>query len=1099
MREYGLRRMRCVLLSGLLMGLVMTAAAMAETAGVATMVSLQGSAEVRRTRSAEWQPAKIDTVFFPGDMLRIHENGRAAVQLQNDALLRLDQGTTLTFTGIEREETYIIELLKGAAHFFSRGTRSLKVVTPFVNASVEGTEFQVHVTDTGADVSMFQGRVRLENDQGAASLGKGESAVVRAGAAPEARLMVSPRDAVKWTLYYPEVVAVEDLSVGKPSPSVRLIQSAAANLAVGQATDAEREIDAALSAAPGNGEALSLKAVVAVATNRKEEALALAQKAVEKTPGLAAAHIALSYARQAAFDLKGAQAALEDGVGAEPDSALAWARLSEIRLALGDMEGALEAARRSTGLRPDLALTRTVMGFAYLAKADTKAAAGEFEWAIALDTAMPLPRLGLGLARIRDGKLREGRRLLELAAGLDPGNSIYRSYLGKAYFEEKRDKFAADQLSMAKELDPQDPTPWFYDAIRKQSINRPVEALHDLQTSIALNDNRAVYRSSLHLDEDLAARNVALAQIYKEIGFDQLALSEGYKSLGQSPQNHSAHRFLSDIYASLPRHEIARVSEQLQAQLLQPINLTPVSPQLSESSLFVHRGVGPSPTFLDSYDTLFHRDGLKFQVNTVTGGNDTLGGNTLFSGVFGKASFSLGQYYYDTDGFRENNDLEQEIYNGFVQYAVSHKTSLQAEVRYSDVEKGDLPLRFDPENYLASIRNVGRDKSVRFGFMHKFDVDSTLIGTVVVGEKETNFSIDEVIPFGPMGVDMDFLNVYKDKGVGTELQYLLQGESCRFVAGGGYYFTKNDERTKLNFNPEIPMVFVGSEGAGSTETNHGRFYLYATFDNIERLSFLVGASVDYFNNGIFGELSSFNPKMGMQWKLSPRTTLRGAVFRTFRGNAISEQTIEPTQVMGFSQLYDDRMSDKVWKYGIGVDHEFSDALFGGAELSARDVEAAYVSLSGGKEVFRLDEDERDFRCYMSWAATPFITLTAEFLREALYNNELASSDELRKVETSRFPISVSLHHPIGLSSLIKASYVSQEGIFGNDTYGFVDGSDSFWIIDADVNFLLPKRYGRVSLLAKNLFDEDIGFQDTDPANSDIYPERMILVKLSVVF
>ena len=80
----------------------------------------------------------------------------------------------------------------------------------------------------------------------------------------------------------------------------------------------------------------------------------------------------------------------------------------------------------------------------------------------------------------------------EIAASLDPNNSLFRSYLGKAYYEEKRGKTASTQFSMAKELDPNDPTPWFYDAILKQSVNRPVEALHDLQKSISLNDNRAV-------------------------------------------------------------------------------------------------------------------------------------------------------------------------------------------------------------------------------------------------------------------------------------------------------------------------------------------------------------------------------------------------------------------------------------------------------------------------------------------------------------------------------------------------------------------------------------------------------------------------------
>ena len=66
------------------------------------------------------------------------------------------------------------------------------------------------------------------------------------------------------------------------------------------------------------------------------------------------------------------------------------------------------------------------------------------------------------------------------------------------------------EYAIAKELDPKDPTPWFYDAIAKQTTNRPVEALQDMQKAIELNDNRAVYRSRLLLDSDLAARSAAL-------------------------------------------------------------------------------------------------------------------------------------------------------------------------------------------------------------------------------------------------------------------------------------------------------------------------------------------------------------------------------------------------------------------------------------------------------------------------------------------------------------------------------------------------------------------------------------------------------------
>jgi hypothetical protein len=114
------------------------------------------------------------------------------------------------------------------------------------------------------------------------------------------------------------------------------------------------------------------------------------------------------------------------------------------------------------------------------------------------------------------------------------------------------------------------PTPRFYSAIAKQTTNRPVEALQDIQTAIELNDNRAVYRSKLMLDSDLAARSASQARIYSDLGFQQRALVEGHNAVNADPTNHSAHRFLADSYSVLPRHEIARVSELLQSQLLQP-------------------------------------------------------------------------------------------------------------------------------------------------------------------------------------------------------------------------------------------------------------------------------------------------------------------------------------------------------------------------------------------------------------------------------------------------------------------------------------------------------------------------------------------------
>jgi tetratricopeptide (TPR) repeat protein len=432
-------------------------------------------------------------------------------------------------------------------------------------------------------------------------------------------VVVRPRDAVQWALYYPPILDYRpaDFANGAETTWQAMVrrsiqfyregnlEMAFASLAgapedirdprfftyravlllsVGRVDEARMDSDRALTLDPRHSPAFAVRSVIALAQNDKAEALHLAQTAVELDPTSAAARVALSYAQQADFDLKGALASLQEAVKLAPDNALAWARLAELWLSSANLDEALKAAQKAVKLHPNLARTQAVLGFAYLTQIKTKDAKKALEQAIQLDQADPLPRLGLGLAKIRESGLESGREEIEIAASLDPNNSLTRSYLGKAYYEEKRDPLARDQFAIAKELDPKDPTPWFYDAIRKQSINRPVEALEDLQKSIELNDNRAVYRSRLLLDEDLAARSASLGRIYNDLGFQQLALIEGWKSLNADPSNYSAHRFLADSYATLPRHEIARVSELLQSQLLQPINITPIQPQLNRST-----------------------------------------------------------------------------------------------------------------------------------------------------------------------------------------------------------------------------------------------------------------------------------------------------------------------------------------------------------------------------------------------------------------------------------------------------------------------------------------------------------------------------------
>ena len=85
----------------------------------------------------------------------------------------------------------------------------------------------------------------------------------------------------------------------------------------------------------------------------------------------------------------------------------------------------------------------------------------------------------------------------------------------------------------------------------------------------------------------------------------------------------------------LPRHEIARVSELLQSQLLQPINITPVQPRLAESNLLILSGAGPADLSFNEFNPLFNRNRFALQASGVAGSNSTLGDELVQSGVWG--------------------------------------------------------------------------------------------------------------------------------------------------------------------------------------------------------------------------------------------------------------------------------------------------------------------------------------------------------------------------------------------------------------------------------------------------------------------------------
>ena len=704
-----------------------------------------------------------------------------------------------------------------------------------------------------------------------------------------------------------------------------------------------------------------------------------------------------------------------------------------------------------------------------------------------------MPRLGLGLAKIRDGDLNAGREEIETAVILDPNNSLVRSYMGKAYYEEKRDKLAESQLEIAKELDPNDPTPWLYDAIRKQTVNRPVEALGDLQTSTELNNNRSVYRSALLLDDDAAARSASRGRIYRDLNFGEHAIREGWASVNANPDDYAGHRLLSDSYISSPRHERARVSELYQSQLLQPINLTPVQPQLGEANLFILDSAGPSSVAFNEFNPLFARDRLTVQTSGVVGGNNSWGNDAVFAGVEGRMSFSLGQFHFETDGFRENNDYQQDTLNAIVQFAIAPDTSLFAEVRSTDSQQGDLQLLFDPTNFIPNLRQSEEAHAIRLGLRHALSPRSQVLASAIYQTASLSATIDPVFDIES---DID--------GYSLELQHRYRGVSWWAVSGLRYIKNNVDELQEFAIPVPDPPFLLESSDLLKYDRNNLGGYIYASIFLPAELQIVVGASVDRLRGQVVDK-SLFNPKIGLIWQPLHGTTIRVAGFRTLQEPTISRQNqeprLEPTQVAGFNQLFFGAEGVQARRFGAGLDQVVTDRLIMGIEVSKRESEIPQIIAGLPEPVDVVDADESQVRSYAYWRPVSFLAIRGEYQYEKTDYNGVTFAEGFSKLSTHRIPIGASLFSRRGLSVDAGWTYVDQEGLFGElvPPFGMVRGSARFSVLDLDVTYRLPHRLGTVSVKASNLLNREFQFQDTDPENPQILPERFVVGRFTLAF
>ena len=324
-----------------------------------------------------------------------------------------------------------------------------------------------------------------------------------------------------------------------------------------------------------------------------------------------------------------------------------------------------------------------------------------------------------------------------------------------------------------------------------------------------------------------------------------------------------------------------------------------------------------------------------------------------------------------------------------------------------------------------------------------------------------------------------------DEGDVAEGRYLQTWSRLNLTMGGGYFRGRQHFALSLSDRAFAPVEF---------EVEHTNAYAYAGVAVATNLIVLGGVGVDAFNRG---ELTrrQVNPKVGITWNLSARTTLRAAAFRVLRRSLIANQTIEPSHVMGFSQFYDDVDATKSRRYGVALDHAFSGKIYAGGEWSGRHLEIPTYSAVTG-DVTDDDATERLGRSYLYVAAARYLAIATEYQIERLQLNPFGANEgQLARSTTHTVSTAVRIFHPSGWTGQSRLAYVRQNGLFGE--FDVSPGADRFALLDLLAGYRIPGRRGIVTVEIRNVLNTPFTYQDSAPQTPRLLPRRSATVRLTL--
>jgi hypothetical protein len=126
---------------------------------------------------------------------------------------------------------------------------------------------------------------------------------------------------------------------------------------------------------------------------------------------------------------------------------------------------------------------------------------------------------------------------------------------------------------------------------------------------------------------------------------------------------------------------------------------------------------GPSRATFTEFAPLLDRDGLSAQLSLGGGTQHSFGNEVSATLLWRNLSLSLGQFHFQSDGFRENNEIDHDILAAEGKVEVFPGFGLFGQYFHRRTDAGDRLLRFDlDEDFFPGFDGALERDTGRLGF-----------------------------------------------------------------------------------------------------------------------------------------------------------------------------------------------------------------------------------------------------------------------------------------------------------------------------------------------------------------------------------------------